>query len=121
MAVQAAGATAEPPPAASTRTLTALIGDAACDDDSQCRTLPVGTKACGGPEYYLAWSTKRTDDAALRQAAVSSLAPPRVDPRAMSTCVVVTDPGAHCALAVGEARGKSCQLRATSGAPGRVD
>ncbi len=47
----------------------ALIGDAACDSDAQCRTIAIGAKACGGPEAYLAWSTKRTDATALREAA----------------------------------------------------
>ena len=30
-------------------------------DISQCQTIPVGHKACGGPEYYIIYSTKTTD------------------------------------------------------------
>ena len=107
----------------------ALIGDAACDDDSQCRTLPVGSKPCGGPEYYLAWSTKRTDVAALRQAAAGDVSPPGSRrPGEVSTCVVVTDPGAYCARATGPDAGAAqtpggvCRLRGTGrGGSGRVD
>jgi hypothetical protein len=119
----ATGARAEP-----ARAISALIGDAACDDDSQCRTLAVGAKPCGGPEYYLAWSTKRTDAAALRQAADSALAAPSVDRGMQSTCVFVTDPGAYCASATGQQRDAAstprrfCRLRALGrGAPGGVD
>jgi len=108
----------------------ALIGDAACDDDSQCRTIAVGTKACGGPEYYLAWSTKRTDAAALDAAAADDAAarrPRTAGPGMRSDCRLVTDPGAYCAAADG-AKGtattvRSCRLRATGygGRGGRVD
>jgi hypothetical protein len=111
-----------------TQTVVALIGDAACDDDSQCNTIPVGEKACGGPEYYLAWSTKRTDAAALRAAAATPTARPIVNPRAQSTCIVVTDPGAFCAPAIARAgdtaraQGGVCRLRGGGrGTPGRVD
>jgi hypothetical protein len=99
--------------------MAALIGDGACDDDTQCRTIAVGAKACGGPEYYLAWSTKRTDATALREAAASELTARRnmrVDPRAQSNCMIVADPGAYCAQAVphegGTARTQSgvCRL-----------
>ena len=78
----------------------ALIGDAACDSDAQCRTIPIGAKACGGPEAYLAWSTKRTDATALREAAAGdgTLPPPaRLRPGMRSDCMLVTDPGAYCA------------------------
>lgn len=105
----------------------ALIGDAACDDDSQCRTIPVGTKACGGPEYYLAWSTKRTDAAALNAALQEDSAAQRlhIDRRGMrSDCRVVTDPGAYCAVSGGAVTdtttGRSCRLHAM-GYGGRVD
>ncbi|HQR12521.1 MAG TPA: hypothetical protein PLW68_14445 [Casimicrobiaceae bacterium] len=99
----------------------ALIGDAACDDDSQCRTIAIGTRACGGPEYYLAWSTKRTDPALLIDAVthndnVHRPTPPR--PGVRSTCVLVTDPGAYCATDGGTTggdraqwQGRTCRLR----------
>ena len=108
----------------------ALIGDAACDDDSQCRTIAVGAKGCGGPEYYLAWSTRRTDTAALEAAAKDDAAAQRTrvtGPRMRSDCRWVTDPGAYCAAADGDtgsgATARSCRLRATTygGPGGRVD
>jgi hypothetical protein len=58
----AAGAVvvATAPPAADVllAKMRAEIGEAACDDDAQCRSLGVGSRPCGGPEAYLAWSTK---------------------------------------------------------------
>ena len=100
----------------------ALIGDAACDNDAQCRTIAIGTKACGGPEYYLAWSTKRTDAAALLDANGGSAALPlrleRPRPGVRSNCILVTDPGAYCAPVGGPASrnqpqtvNNACQLR----------
>ncbi len=75
----------------------ALVGAAACADTSQCRTLAVGSKSCGGPEYFLAWSSGATEPAALaalaeryrteRQAANAGL---------MGDCRVMSDPGAIC-------------------------
>src|SRR6516165_10446484 len=107
---------------ASIEKIRALIGDAACDSDAQCRTIAIGAKACGGPEYYLAWSTKRTNDAALRDAlqgdgAVRRPEPPR--PGMSSDCALVTDPGAYCASATSPASGAAvtrvgaCRLRST--------
>ena len=78
----------------------ALIGDAACSGDGQCRTVAVGAKACGGPEAYLAWSTLRTDEAALVTAVAEYSAKRRADVSdsgLASNCALVTDPGAYCA------------------------
>jgi len=101
----------------SLRNIRALIGDAACDDDAQCRTIAIGTKACGGPEYYLAWSTKRTDPIALVNAANETVAPPGARRSQLrSNCMVVTDPGAFCAPgATGGSR--VCRLRNTRQGP----
>jgi len=85
--------------AAPTGTVEGLIGDAACDSDSQCHTIAVGSKACGGPERYLAWSSLRTDGAALQSAAARGTAidrSPAQVPGKMSNCALVTDPGAYC-------------------------
>ena len=43
----------------------ALVGDASCTESGQCRTLPIGAVACGGPQDYLPYSTSRTDEKAL--------------------------------------------------------
>lgn len=79
--------------------ITADIGDAACDNASQCRTLPVGSKACGGPAGYLPWSTKRSNGELLaRLAAEQAAAESQQNAKSgmMSTCSVEQDPGATC-------------------------
>ncbi|MDQ1816602.1 hypothetical protein RBA41_25200 [Massilia sp. CCM 9210] len=79
--------------------ITAEIGDAACDNASQCRTLPVGSKACGGPAGFLPWSTKRSNGELLaRLAAEQAAAEKKVNEKSgmMSTCSVEQDPGATC-------------------------
>jgi hypothetical protein len=98
----------------------ALIGDAACESDAQCKTIGIGAKACGGPDAYRAWSIARTDAIALEQAAAEHAAERRKQIAArgeMSTCSVVRDPGAFCAPAAATPPGASsvvtgtCRLR----------
>lgn len=36
-----------------------------CGSASQCRTAPVGSRACGGPRYYIVYCAQSTDSAAL--------------------------------------------------------
>jgi hypothetical protein len=36
-----------------------------CNSAGECRTAPVGSRACGGPRYYLVYCSKTTDSAAL--------------------------------------------------------
>ncbi|MDQ1924858.1 hypothetical protein [Massilia pseudoviolaceinigra] len=79
--------------------ITAEIGDAACDNTSQCRTLPVGSKACGGPAGFLPWSAKRGNGELLaRLAAEQAAAEKKMNENSgmMSTCSVEQDPGATC-------------------------
>ena len=79
--------------------LQAEIGDAACDSADQCKTVAVGHKACGGPERYLAWSTKRSDGAKIGQLATALAAERRgqnLRDGIISTCSMVIDPGATC-------------------------
>jgi len=95
-----------PPPAAAglapdslLRQIQDAIGDAACDGASQCRTIAIGSKACGGPERYLAWSSARTDGAWLARVASQYAAARRLDDEKsglMSTCEQIIDPGATC-------------------------
>jgi len=99
----------------------ALIGDAACESHEQCRTVAFGAKACGGPESYLAWSTKGTDEAALTAAAEQYAVRRRAEVSAsgmVSNCALVADPGAYCAPAAAAASGvttagpqRICRLR----------
>lgn len=109
----ACAATASAPPkprvAAAGDTLAkirALIGAAACSDHSQCHTLAIGARPCGGPQAYLAWSSAQTDGAALavlgarfkqeREAAIAASGE-------LSDCRFLPDPGAVC-------RAGTCQL-----------
>lgn len=43
----------------------ALVKSGGCTDAGQCRTAPVGSRACGGPRYYLVYCSATTDSAAL--------------------------------------------------------
>lgn len=75
-------------------------GAAACTMDAQCHSIGVGAKACGGPERYLAWSSKDNDGARLRALVAEHAAARRAEDRKagmMSTCSMVLDPGAVCA------------------------
>ena len=77
----------------------AEIGDARCTSDAQCRTLPIGAKACGGPEYWLAWSTStgRADLLQRRAEELAALQRQRNERRGIqSTCQYNADPGAIC-------------------------
>lgn len=103
-ACSAAKPQASAPPAGDPASLLARIeaergGAAVCDADAQCHSIGVGAKACGGPERYLAWSSKNSDGARLRALVAEHAAARRAaDAKAgmMSTCSVVTDPGATC-------------------------
>lgn len=71
----------------------------ACSADAQCHTIGVGARACGGPERYLAWSSRDDDGTRLRALVAQHAAARRAeDAKAgmMSTCSVVPDPGAAC-------------------------
>ncbi len=90
----------------------ALIGKATCSDNSQCRSLPVGARACGGPEAYLSYSSAGGNEAALRALAEQH----QKDRQAanassgmMSTCQFMPDPGAVCSAG-------TCQLGAGAAA-----
>jgi len=43
----------------------ALVKTDGCSSADQCRTAAVGSRACGGPRYYLVYCAKTTDSAAL--------------------------------------------------------
>lgn len=43
----------------------ALAGTTGCNAVTQCRTAPVGEKACGGPRDYIAYCAATTDSVAL--------------------------------------------------------
>jgi hypothetical protein len=85
----------------------ALIGEAACQVDGDCRTIAIGALACGGPQAWRAWSLRQSDGAALeaaverhRQARLAQIA--RTGEQ--SVCIALADPGAVCHLANGVRR-----------------
>ena len=43
----------------------ALVKTDGCSSAGECRTAPVGSRACGGPRYYLVYCSRTTDSAAL--------------------------------------------------------
>ncbi len=43
----------------------ALATTTGCATSSECRAAPVGSRACGGPRYYLPYCAKSTDSTAL--------------------------------------------------------
>ena len=120
-AIVATAATKVPASAALEAEVLGLIGDAACESHEQCRTVAFGAKACGGPQSYLAWSTKGTDEAALKAAAEQYAVQRRAevsDGGMVSNCALVTDPGAYCAPGAAAAPGvttsgpqRVCRLR----------
>lgn len=95
-----------------------LIGSASCSDDSQCRALAIGAKACGGPESYVAWSTVGTDAARLQ-----ALAHQYRDARQarnqrlglISDCAVVPQPEVRCLAVPGGTAGRQCRTVPTLG------
>ena len=43
----------------------ALVKTDGCSTSGECRTAAVGSRACGGPRYYLVYCSRTTDSAAL--------------------------------------------------------
>lgn len=43
----------------------AIAKTSGCSTVSQCRTAPVGNRACGGPRYYIAYCSASTDSVAF--------------------------------------------------------
>lgn len=43
----------------------ALVRTDGCSTSGGCRTAPVGSRACGGPRYYITYCATTTDSAAL--------------------------------------------------------
>jgi hypothetical protein len=86
------------------------IGAALCTADSECRGLPIGALACGGPSRYLPYSIQGTDEGPLgrlsedhrRLSAELVAAQGTVGP-----CVVLPVPTAFCERSAP----LSCKLR----------
>ncbi|MCA0177438.1 MAG: hypothetical protein LCH73_14330 [Proteobacteria bacterium] len=83
------------------------VGSAACQADADCQTIAVGSKACGGPLAYMAYSTRGGQEAAIQRAAQALKDTQAADNQTsgrISDCMVVRDPGAQCVA-------NRCQLR----------
>ncbi len=94
----------------------ALIGEAGCDSDAQCHSIGIGAKACGGPSGYLAWSSQRTDGAALKALTERHAKAAREEQERsgmLSNCRFMPDPGARCVAA-----GSQRQCKLNTGAVG---
>lgn len=86
-------------PVGTVQQIKAEIGDAACTDTAQCRSLPLGAKACGGPETYLAWSTTKSTASSLQALATRYAGERRAQIAAnheISTCSMMLAPAAIC-------------------------
>ena len=72
----------------------ALARTSGCATASDCRALPVGRKACGGPRAYVVYCPASTDESALR-AKIGELdrADMEANRGAVSDCMLVTEPG----------------------------
>lgn len=110
MATACAGDAATPPKAdaagagsaALLAGIEAEVGDAACDGPQQCHSIALGAKPCGGPDGYIAWSSKRTDATRLRSLVAQHAAGRKAENlrgKLLSTCVIETNPGATCQAA----------------------
>lgn len=93
----------------------AIIGDAACHTDNECRVIGIGAVACGGPEAFRAWSAFRThqgklEDLVARDAAVRRSELERLGMQ--STCVVKPIPTVTCVASGKAGELGRCTLRA---------
>lgn len=98
----APGAAPLPGPATEAGLMAAIlaeVGQAPCQNDSQCHTLPLGAKACGGPASWLAWSGAQARQARLQAWAgeLAALQRQRLAASGMAgNCRYEADPGARC-------------------------
>ncbi len=100
------------PVAASRAALTRLLV-LNCRESTDCATVGVGARACGGPEQYLAYALRETPEPALRKATQehARLRRKQLEERGeMSTCELLPDPGARCTPA------GQCELQTGRGA-----
>ena len=98
-------------PGATLSEIRKAIGTPTCTENAQCRSLPVGALACGGPQEYLPYSTANTKEGALLALAERSKTERQAEIQRtgeMSICIHRPDPGAVCVAG-------SCQLG--SGSP----
>ena len=91
----------------------ALVKSDGCSSAGECRTAPVGSRACGGPRYYLVYCARTTDSTALFRKLDAVAAAEReynVKYRIMSTCIFrlppqITFSGGSCRMTEGAGPG----------------
>jgi len=91
----------------------ALIGEAACRGDDDCRVIGVGATACGGPDAYRAWSVTHTDGRLLEALVASDAAARRQAMERLgiaSTCAILPVPGVACMAPASQAAVGRCVL-----------
>ncbi len=97
--VVAGGNTATDLAAADAQLDSTLGGASACTVDTECHSVAVGAKACGGPTGYRAYSSKTVSTAsvdALAQHERDLAAQAARESHQVSTCFMLADPGARC-------------------------
>ncbi|MBB1411352.1 hypothetical protein [Pseudoalteromonas sp. SG44-17] len=75
------------------------IADLNCDNSSQCKVLPVGSRACGGPSSYIVYSNKTANEQAvekLTQQITSLESQFNAQNKMISICQHLTAPAAQC-------------------------
>lgn len=76
-----------------------LTQQAHCSSDFECRTIGVGTKACGGSRYYFAYSASSSDVTEITSVAREyDITDNKLDHRIerVDKCTIGIDPGASC-------------------------
>ena len=79
--------------------ITRQVGTAACSSPAVCRTLPLGSKPCGGPRQYLVYSLDVTDSARLAEDAArfnQAEAQKNRDEGLVSDCMMMMAPQVSC-------------------------
>jgi hypothetical protein len=78
---------------------TTLAAASTCTVDTECHSVAVGAKACGGPTGYRAYSSSTVTTAsvtALAQHERDLAAAAARESHQVSACFMLADPGAHC-------------------------
>ena len=97
--VGASGNTASALASADAQLDATLAKAAACTVDTECHSVAVGAKACGGPTGYRAYSSKTVSTAsvdALAQQERDVAGQAARESHQVSTCFMLADPGARC-------------------------
>ncbi|MDP4490677.1 hypothetical protein QDG88_22450 [Pseudoalteromonas piscicida] len=76
-----------------------IVADKSCDNDTHCKVIAVGDRACGGPSSYLVYSTRSADEAQVEQLAEQITTLERaynMQNQMMSICQHLIEPATQC-------------------------